>query len=353
MRPRRPTARVGIAQIPQEFRPASAITTTDEIQKKVALFDIPQNTAIVQDMFVDPAQSQISFRAAPRRTRARRHHHLGRPVRGRRPACSCRVTRSTSWSDRADDADAGEAAGRTGDRSSRPCSTGRPRTCTRRCRSWPSARHRAARAGRSRPPRRARRPTAGADAGLITVQRAARGRPVDRLGPAGRRPLPVARRPRTTCRSPLPPIDPAAGDPPGRERPAHPVRSPGQPGLKGVPVNRPFSGNPGEGQPQVDAGLGGGGARRAVVAVVCSDQAVRARLAMQLGAGTARFAADRRARAPPWPATRWWSCSARPSTTPSSSRRPSSSSPPAVRWAPSWSPTSSPPTCSSGPCGPA
>jgi len=53
---------VGIAQIPQEFRPASAITTTDEIQKKVALFNIPQNTPIVQDMFVDPAQTQISFR---------------------------------------------------------------------------------------------------------------------------------------------------------------------------------------------------------------------------------------------------------------------------------------------------
>ncbi len=53
---------VGQSQIPQEFRPASAITTTDEIQKKVALFDIPQNTPIVQDMFVDPAQTQISFR---------------------------------------------------------------------------------------------------------------------------------------------------------------------------------------------------------------------------------------------------------------------------------------------------
>jgi pilus assembly protein CpaB len=53
---------IGTAQIPQEFRPASAITTTDEIQKKVALFNIPQNTPIVQDMFVDPAQTQISFR---------------------------------------------------------------------------------------------------------------------------------------------------------------------------------------------------------------------------------------------------------------------------------------------------
>jgi pilus assembly protein CpaE len=54
-------------------------------------------------------------------------------------------------------------------------------------------------------------------------------------------------------------------------------------------VNRPFSGNPGEGQPQVDAGSGGGGAARHRVAVVCSDQAVRARLAMLVGAGTSAY----------------------------------------------------------------
>lgn len=50
------------AQIPQEFRPSSAITTTDEVSQKVALFDIPQNSPIVQGMFVDPAKTQISFR---------------------------------------------------------------------------------------------------------------------------------------------------------------------------------------------------------------------------------------------------------------------------------------------------
>jgi len=54
-------------------------------------------------------------------------------------------------------------------------------------------------------------------------------------------------------------------------------------------VNRPFSGNPGEGQPQVDAGAGGGGASRASVAVVCSDQAVAARLAMLVGVGAATY----------------------------------------------------------------
>jgi Flp pilus assembly protein CpaB len=54
---------IATSKIPQEFKPTTAITTTDEIQKKVALFDIPQNTVIVKDMFVDPAQTQISFRA--------------------------------------------------------------------------------------------------------------------------------------------------------------------------------------------------------------------------------------------------------------------------------------------------
>jgi pilus assembly protein CpaB len=54
---------VGQSQIPQEFRPASAIQTTDEIQRKVAVFDIPANSPIVRGMFVDPGQTQISFRA--------------------------------------------------------------------------------------------------------------------------------------------------------------------------------------------------------------------------------------------------------------------------------------------------
>lgn len=54
---------IASSKIPQEFKPTTAITTTDEIQKKVALFDIPQNSVIVKDMFVDPASTQISFRA--------------------------------------------------------------------------------------------------------------------------------------------------------------------------------------------------------------------------------------------------------------------------------------------------
>jgi Flp pilus assembly protein CpaB len=50
------------SQIPQQFKPATAISTTDQLAKKVALFDIPANSVIVNGMFVDPASSQITFR---------------------------------------------------------------------------------------------------------------------------------------------------------------------------------------------------------------------------------------------------------------------------------------------------
>jgi Flp pilus assembly protein CpaB len=53
---------VQTAQIPQQFRPNTAITTLDQLAHKVALFDIPKNSVIIQDMFVDPATAQISFR---------------------------------------------------------------------------------------------------------------------------------------------------------------------------------------------------------------------------------------------------------------------------------------------------
>jgi Flp pilus assembly protein CpaB len=48
--------------IPAEFRPATAIQSTDEIKNKVALFDIGAGSVIVADMFVDPTQAVISFR---------------------------------------------------------------------------------------------------------------------------------------------------------------------------------------------------------------------------------------------------------------------------------------------------
>jgi pilus assembly protein CpaB len=53
---------IDTASIPAQFKPGTAITTTDQISKKVALFDIPKNSVIVNDMFVDPATAQISFR---------------------------------------------------------------------------------------------------------------------------------------------------------------------------------------------------------------------------------------------------------------------------------------------------
>jgi pilus assembly protein CpaB len=48
--------------VPRKFYPATAIQSTDAVQKKVALFDIAPGTIIVDGMFVDPATTQISFR---------------------------------------------------------------------------------------------------------------------------------------------------------------------------------------------------------------------------------------------------------------------------------------------------
>lgn len=53
---------IDTAQMPAQFKPGTAITTTNQISKKVALFDIPKNSVIVTDMFVDPATANISFR---------------------------------------------------------------------------------------------------------------------------------------------------------------------------------------------------------------------------------------------------------------------------------------------------
>jgi Flp pilus assembly protein CpaB len=50
------------AQVPRKFFPATAIQSTDAVQKKVALFDIAPGTVIVDGMFVDQSTTQISFR---------------------------------------------------------------------------------------------------------------------------------------------------------------------------------------------------------------------------------------------------------------------------------------------------
>jgi Flp pilus assembly protein CpaB len=49
-------------QVPQKFLPGTAITSVDEVQKKVALFEISPGTIVVRGMFVDQATTQISFR---------------------------------------------------------------------------------------------------------------------------------------------------------------------------------------------------------------------------------------------------------------------------------------------------
>jgi Flp pilus assembly protein CpaB len=50
------------AEIPQKFRPGTAIQSTDAVKQKVAVFDIAPNTVIVEGMFVDQSTVQISFR---------------------------------------------------------------------------------------------------------------------------------------------------------------------------------------------------------------------------------------------------------------------------------------------------
>ena len=53
---------IASATIPREFYPATAIQSTDAVQKKVALFDIASGTVIVNGMFVDPSTTTITFR---------------------------------------------------------------------------------------------------------------------------------------------------------------------------------------------------------------------------------------------------------------------------------------------------
>lgn len=50
------------AEIPQKYRPGTAIQSLDAIEQKVAVFDIAPNTVIVEGMFVDPSTVTISFR---------------------------------------------------------------------------------------------------------------------------------------------------------------------------------------------------------------------------------------------------------------------------------------------------
>lgn len=49
-------------EIPQQYKPSSAVNNSDEIVNKVAAFDLAPGTVVVQDMFVDQSQTQITFR---------------------------------------------------------------------------------------------------------------------------------------------------------------------------------------------------------------------------------------------------------------------------------------------------
>ena len=53
---------VATGEIPKQYKPASAITTLDEIKGEVALFDIPEGIPITKEMFVPPSEAQASLR---------------------------------------------------------------------------------------------------------------------------------------------------------------------------------------------------------------------------------------------------------------------------------------------------
>jgi Flp pilus assembly protein CpaB len=53
---------VEVGSIPRENVPETPVTNTESLNNKVALFDIPQNLPITNDMFVSPSDAQVSFR---------------------------------------------------------------------------------------------------------------------------------------------------------------------------------------------------------------------------------------------------------------------------------------------------
>lgn len=52
---------IELGQIPREFRPATAIPSLEQIQGRVALNNLAANQVVVDGMFVDPAEAQITF----------------------------------------------------------------------------------------------------------------------------------------------------------------------------------------------------------------------------------------------------------------------------------------------------
>ena len=213
-------------------------------------------------------------------------------------------------------------------------------TCTRRCSSWPSA--------TSRPSSRVRPPARPADgttsSGILTLEVPPDAVPwieigqesgslylslvtKDYVADATSRPSPS-----TSRRFP--------GEDPSQLTPYGPTGTAARRSDQSrSPVSRVSTCLT---RAQVRPPAGGGG--QVAVAVVDADQAARSRLAMQLGPG--RHAVRRRSTTwrPGSGRSRWSSCSVRRSPAAPSSPRSSSSWPPAATWAPSWSPTSCPPS---------
>ena len=244
------------SQIPQEFKPATAITTTDEIQKKVALFDIPQNTVIVEGHVRRPGVDARSASGQRLKNPSTGRQRLGRPGHG--------VGGFLVAGDEVNIMvfNTGEAVGqlrrrRTSGRSRLRCylpsmarylyqkvhilAVGTSPSCSAR------------RAGEHH--RRHDDRVDTGNSGVAHPQRAAGRRAVDRHRPAERRHLPVARR-----RGLRAPRAAAARrqrhDAAGRgSGPAHPVR----PRRSPASVTSPFSGHPGEAMPRPGAGAASGG----------------------------------------------------------------------------------------------
>ena len=335
-------------EIAKEYRPATAITDPSQIDGLVAISDLAANQVVVTNQFVTQQDSLSTFSQllknnevaitisvdqvrgvagllVPGRLREHPRHRRGRRRRRRR-----RRRR---------------AGGGRGVRASRRA------TCTRRCRSSPSARPASSSPARRRPPTPTAPPADTGSSGLITfvvpAEAAQRIASVDRRSiyltlvakdyqPDGRSaPLDVERRPLPGETGDAAHARTARTGGPSRKRdrttiPSTSVLRQGQ---------APIATNPMTLVP---------------VAVLDDDPEVRDRLAMQLGEpGGGRAVARRRSRTGS-PARRWWSCSARPAASAGrlaevGERR----CRPTARSAPSWSPTSCPPTSCRRRCGPA
>ena len=179
-----------------------------QIDGLVAISDLAANQVVVTNQFVTQQDSLSTFSQLLKNNEVA-DHHLGRPDprRGRPPRA--RRLREPPRHRRRGDAE-GAA---TRPKASGPTSTAsRPGTCTRRCRSSPSARPASSNPARPRPTNPDGTPAGTDDLRPDHLRGAGRRGPADRLG-RRRRPLPHARREglparrpsrRSTSNAPLP-----------------------------------------------------------------------------------------------------------------------------------------------------